>query len=168
MLFRSRGVVTRRGRQIRRLQWTIGAVAVLTVLCIASLELVMPARRDALRPVLNQLADVVRWRHGAGANSAAHGEAAIPRGETAKMLRGLAGLDITRLGSIAAPTSALEHPNRRVSDAIAVGYNALVLAAIRDSLEEKPSIVLPAPLGAPPCDPSGAPPTPLPDRKSVV
>ena len=158
----ARGVVTRRGRQIRRLQWTIGAVAVLTVLCIASLELVMPARRDALRPVLNQLADVVRWRHGAGANSAAHGEAAIPRGETAKMLRGLAGLDITRLGSIAAPTSALEHPNRRVSDAIAVGYNALVLAAIRDSLEEKPSIVLPAPLGAPPCDPSGAPPTPLP------
>ena len=160
----ARGVVTRRGRQIRNLQRAVATIAVLGAICSFLTWWVMHERAGLLKPVLTQLEDVVRERHTAGPNAAAAGASAVSRSSTAALLRSLADLEVNHLWSLAAPTSYLEQPNRRVSDAIAVGYNALVLAAIRDNLQLKPEEVLPAPVGVPGCDPSGAAPTPLPNK----
>ena len=161
----ARGVVTRRGRQIRNLRRAMVAIAAFTLLCAAALEWIIPQRAASLRPVLTELEGVVRLhRSVAGATNKAHGALTVSRADTDRLLRALSGLDVTRLGSLAAPTSALERPNRRVSAAIAVGYNALVLSAIRDSLARKPEELLPAPKDLPNCDISGAPPTVLPSH----
>jgi type VI secretion system protein ImpL len=158
----ARGVVTRRGRQILALQRTLLGIGVAAAAAIAVLVSIMPRRAEALRPLLAELEDVEHWRH--GSDAAALGRITIPRGETDRLLQSLAALDVTRLGSVAAPTSYFVNPNGRVSDAIAVGYQALVLVAIRDSLLQKPAELLNAPQGVPGCDPAGALPSPLPTR----
>jgi type VI secretion system protein ImpL len=137
----ARGVVTRRGRQIQTLRRAVIGFAGLTVLCVVLLEWAMPVRRDALAPVMADLQEVVRTRD----NGAAGGANTVSRALTGRLLNSLAQLDVTHLWSAAAPTSYLENPNRRISDAIAVGYNAAVLAAIRDGLDAKPAALLPAP-----------------------
>src|SRR5580658_8091227 len=158
----ARGVVTRRGRQVQALQRAIIGIAAALVVAVVFLELVMPERATGLRPVLTELEDVARSRHGPAGSASTPG--AIPRAQTDRLLRSLAALEVTHLWSLAAPASYLENPNRRVSDAIAVGYNAIVLAAIRDSLAQKPEQLLSVPQGVPACDPAGGLPSPLPAK----
>jgi hypothetical protein len=150
------GVVTQHGRQIQGLRRAVIGIAALTFLCAFFVDWVMAARRDALKPVLSALEDVLQ----PGGDIAAPSAASAQHPLTARLLQSLAGLDSGHLSSLAAPTSYLEHPSRRVGDAIAVGYNALVLRVIRDNLEAKPLELLPMPQGVPDCGVPGADPLP--------
>jgi type VI secretion system protein ImpL len=142
----ARGIVTRRNRRVRIAQIGLAATVLVALVGLAASSIILPGRAALLAPTLNILdretAQIDRPApRGTGQPAAATPGAriddpALERKVAESLLWSFNSLPITTV-SLAAPTSLLEAPDKRVISALAVGYDRFVLEAIRDGLERR-------------------------------
>ena len=143
----ARGVITRRNRRVRIAQACLAAVVLAAVVGLGISGIILPQRAALLAPTLNILdretAQFSPARPHASSQPAAAAASparvdhpALERRVAESLLWSFSSLPLTTV-SLAAPTSLLETPDKRVIAALAVGYDRFVLEAIRDGLERR-------------------------------
>jgi type VI secretion system protein ImpL len=143
----ARGVITRRNRRVRIAQIGLASVVLAAVVGLVISGIVLPRRAAELAPTLTILdretAQLARPAAPGTASLAAVANAplridqpALERRVAQSLLWSFNTLPLTTV-SLAAPTSLFETPDIRVINALAVGYDQFVLAAIRDGLQRR-------------------------------
>ena len=131
----ARGVITRRNRRVRIAQIGLASVVLAAVVGLVISGIILPRRAALLAPTLNILArETAPQNQQAGRDQASTD--ALERRVAENLLWAFSSLPLTTV-SLAAPTSLLEAPDKRVIGALAVGYDRFVLEAIRDGLERR-------------------------------
>ena len=136
------GEATRRRRQIRIAQTVLALSAVLCLVGVLRIRQLandyFPSVRTLLLKIDQQVGARVLQRSNPGTVLASRERV---RDAALNLLNAMAGIEISEMDTIAAPTSVLTYVNSRVEHAIAAGYDVVVLRAAYQALTEEPGLV---------------------------
>lgn len=128
-----RGLVTARTRRVRLAQGGLAAVLAVQALALAWLSFDTPRDVANLMPLMatieGDLRQLARGGEGAGP--------AFVHGASVRLLQEMVRVRVESLSSPAAPTSYLSEPDQLVEQAIAVGYDTLIMREMRRRLKAR-------------------------------
>lgn len=133
-----RGLVTARTRRVRWAQGALAALLTIEALGLTWLSFDTPRDVRNLMPLIASIEGDLR-------QLARGGEAASPafiHGASVRLLQEMVQVRVESLTSLVAPTSFLSDPDELMEQAIAVGYDTLIMREMRRRLEAKLSDIV--------------------------